>query len=79
MNTENLNPCPLERRVGGLPDPEIDCMGYAQKLALLDQVLDATTQKLCDEFSVDAKTMALALSKTQNRWVMSIDTDVILR
>lgn len=60
-------------------DPEIATMGYAQKLATLDRVLDAVTQQLCTDFCVDAKTMALALSKVQNRWVMSIDTDVVLR
>lgn len=61
------------------PTPDLAGMGYAQRMALLDELLDATTQKLCNEFGLDAKSMALALSTVQNRWVMSIDTDVVLR
>jgi hypothetical protein len=61
------------------PAPDLAGMGYAQRMALLDELLDATTQKLCNEFGLDPKSMALALSTVQNRWVMSIATDVVLR
>jgi hypothetical protein len=61
------------------PDPELRHMGPAQKLVLLDQVLDSITQRLADQFGVDAKSMAMALSRTQNRWVMSVGTDFPLR
>ena len=64
---------------GSGPDPELRHMGYAQRMVLLDQLMDSITQRLATQFSMDAKSMALTLSKTQNRWVMSIDTDVVLR
>ena len=60
-------------------DPDIERMGYAQKLILLDQMLDAATQQLCDEFGVDAQTMAAVLNQVQGRWIMSIGANVALR
>lgn len=54
-------------------------MGYAQRLELLGEVMDAISQRLATQFEMDAKSMALTLSTVQNKWVMSIDTDVVLR
>lgn len=61
------------------PDPDLRHMGPAQKLVLLSDLMDAMTQRLADQFGMDARNMALVVGDVQRRWVSSINNDVVLR
>lgn len=64
---------------GDGPDPDLRHFGPAQKIVLLSDLMDAMTQRLADQFGMDARNMALVVGDVQRRWVLSIATDVILR
>ncbi len=80
---EKLTACGLadwaDTLAGDGPDPDLRHMGPAQKLVLLGDLMDALTQRLADQFDMDAKNMALVVGDTHRRWVSSIGTAVILR
>lgn len=61
------------------PDHDLRHMGPAQKLVLLSDLMDAMTQRLADQFGMDARNMALVVGDVQRRWVSSINNDVVLR